>query len=169
MVDGKPLAEWWQRLVARIIDSLVVILPVFLVYMIVFSAMVTGATGPVVLGGGTHFGADLFAGLLVLGLLVGYETFMLHNYGRTVGKMTMGVRVLPLAEAPQPNGGLSVNTSVVRGLMWWGPTALGNMIPFIGQLIHLFPLLNGLWPLWDQPSRQSLNDKVANTVVVVDR
>ncbi len=156
---------------ARIIDGLVLVLPIAIIYAIVLGATAAGpSTGSVIVGGGTNFGADLVAGLLMLAVCMAYEVFMLNRFGgRTLGKIAMGVRVLSLEDAPRPDGAIATNTAVVRGVMWWGPTALSNIIPTVGQIVSLFPILNGLWPLWDQPYRQSLNDKVARTVVVSDR
>jgi uncharacterized RDD family membrane protein YckC len=43
--------------------------------------------------------------------------------------------------------------------------SLLSVVPFVGSFAGLFPLLDGLWPLWDD-KRQALHDKAARTNVV---
>ena len=43
-----------------------------------------------------------------------------------------------------------------------------NVVPGIGSVASLFPLLDGLWPLWDR-KKQALHDKAAKTNVVMVR
>lgn len=167
MVDGRPVAEWWQRFVARLIDGAVVFVPILLLYTLVTAILAAG--GAFVFGWGMPAGWEFFTGLLALGLMIGYEFVMLNRWGRTLGKMAMGLRVLPLHTPPQAEGGLDNRTAGLRALMWWGPVGAGNIIPIFGTLVSFaVPLVNGLWPLWDEPNRQSLNDKVAHTVVIAD-
>ncbi|RCV54226.1 RDD family protein [Marinitenerispora sediminis] len=163
------LAEWWQRLVARIIDTIIVGIP----YVIVLAVVLFAFAGTAATDYGTEtYGAqpsgDLTLGARVIGAVVGfviavvYEALMLAAFGRTVGKMVMRLQVVPIT-GPAPR--LPMSAAVLRALTWYLPAFL-NWIPYIGWLISLVPVLNGLWPLWDKPNRQSLNDKVAKTVVV---
>ncbi|MFC7330557.1 RDD family protein [Marinactinospora rubrisoli] len=163
------LAEWWQRLVARIIDTVIVGIPYVIVLAVVLFAFANTAAGEY---GTETYGAqptgDLGLGARVLGAVIGfliaiaYEALMLAAYGRTVGKMVMRLQVMPII-GPAPR--LPASTALLRALTWYLPAFL-NWIPVIGWLIGLIPILNGLWPLWDKPNRQSFNDKLAGTVVV---
>ncbi|MFC4561277.1 RDD family protein [Nocardiopsis mangrovi] len=182
---GLRPAEWGRRLVARIIDGLVVIIPSFIVLFAVLIVWVVATgpgrplpAGPFSAGAGENLLLDAVGALLVCALLVAYETWMLARWGATLGKMAMGLRIVP---RHHPNGygahgapggpadtGLAGSTSLVRALVWWGPAGL-NWLPVLGALIALFPLLNGLWPLWDRPDQQSLNDKAARTIVIRER
>ncbi|MBB6170596.1 putative RDD family membrane protein YckC [Nocardiopsis mwathae] len=173
LVHGLPLAEWWQRLVARIIDTIIVVVPFFIIAFIIgiFYAITLigeGATDFEV-GTGDDLGLTIVLSLIFLAIALAYEGTMLRYYGRTLGKMALSLRVVPLDTPRDPGGSLPPGTAVVRALVWYGPSSLLGWIPFLGVLANLFPIVNGLWPLWDRPNRQSINDKVAKTVVVVDR
>ncbi|MFC3999247.1 RDD family protein [Nocardiopsis sediminis] len=176
---GLRPADWWQRLIARIVDALVVVIPIFIVLFAVLITWVLAAgpgralpAGPFAAGAGENLLLDAVSGILVCALLVAYETWMLTRWGATLGKMAMGLRVIPL-HAPEGGGvrrgpegtGLAGQAALVRALVWWGPAGL-NWLPVLGALIALFPFLNGLWPLWDRPEQQSLNDKAARTIVI---
>lgn len=143
---GSP-APWWRRLVARILDGLLI-------------GLVVGVPMMFVLWGQ---GIDAFS--LWLGVATGlvgfiYETVLLKTMSATLGKLAMGLRVHKLAdEAP-----LSWVTAAIRSATWHGASLLSN-VPIVGYAFLLFLLLNGLWPLWDGKN-QSLNDKAAGTQVV---
>ncbi len=52
-------------------------------------------------------------------------------------------------------------------LRWAGQNwyAAFGFVPVLGSLLGLYPLLDVLWPLWDD-KKQALHDKVAKTNVV---
>ncbi len=172
--DGQPLAGWWRRFFARILDGLLLIMLWFLLVPILapdlfgdfgrfFNDMVTAAEA----GGAppTQLPASINTQIATLSLALGllalvYEIVMLKVASGTLGKLALGIRVR-LRDQPGP---LSWGTSAIRGLVWEGPSLLGG-VPVVGFLGNLFTLLNGLWPLWDS-KKQSLNDKVAKTNVV---
>lgn len=172
--DGQPLAGWWRRFFARILDGLLMSVVVGLLLFPVFAPDVIGdfqtwideivnlpqgsTTAPTV-------PARIYTQLSRVGLVSAvlyllYEVIMLKMASGTLGKLALGIRVR-LRDQPGP---LSWGTSAIRGLVWQGPNLLG-VIPFGGGLGNLVTLLNGLWPLWDS-KKQSLNDKVAKTNVV---
>jgi uncharacterized RDD family membrane protein YckC len=43
-----------------------------------------------------------------------------------------------------------------------------SVVPVIGPIGSLWPLVDGLWPLWDS-KKQALHDKIAATNVVRQR
>ena len=167
--DGQQLAGWWHRVLARIIDgivlmivSLVVILPLVApnfmdnvtqwfdeVMAVAQSGSAVAPAMPVGLE------SDLFRvsmASLVFGLV--YEIGMVHLFGGTVGKLVAGLRVR-LRETP---GNPGLGAAAIRGAVY-------QVLPQIPYLGWIAALLNYLWPLWD-PKRQALHDKAAKTNVV---
>src|SRR5204863_8048 len=112
---GQPLAEFTDRLVATIIDGLimgaiyaVVAIPAYiaLVFSVLPSTTVvngvnTGPSGAEVAGiFATFFG--IFALIFLFALVVGYlyeVELMLRSNGQTVGKRVMKIRVVPIDPA----------------------------------------------------------------------
>lgn len=92
--------------------------------------------------------------VLMLAVLYVYRVEMMFRSGQTVGKRVMKLRVVP--RDPAAGGRLTRAVAVRR----WLVDSLG------AQLVPFLHLLDGLWQLWDQPYRQCLHDKVADTVVV---
>lgn len=158
--DGQPLAGWWLRVLARIVDGLLM-------------AVVGGAVASLVLPHalsdywdwaltvdqvGAQPPAQLLQELSKWGLVVSavtlvYEVVMLTLVGATVGKLITGLRVR-LRDQP---GHLGWGYATVRTLLY----------QLIGIITPLF-ILNALWPLWDD-KRQGLHDKVARSNVVKRR
>ena len=142
-----PLGGLGRRLVARIIDTLLVA-----VVGVPLSLIADAASS-------RNHNVITFVVEVVLGLLgFVYEGLMLTRArGRTVGKMVMGIRVAMLADGAVPVG----RPGWIRSGVYWLPGLLSALcIPAI------FSLLNVLWCTWDRPYRQCLHDKAAKTVVV---
>ncbi|MEU6117932.1 RDD family protein [Streptomyces sp. NPDC047117] len=144
-----PLAGRGRRLVARIIDGILIGVPVglimwFLVGGVDYTATSAGDSGK----------QTLVSGVTMLAYLV-YEGVMLTTRGQTVGKMAMKIRVAMLENGaiPTPRAGW------VRAAVY----TLPEIIPCCGTI---FWLLNALWCTWDKPYQQCLHDKAARTVVV---
>ncbi|MGK5529428.1 RDD family protein [Streptomyces sp. URMC 129] len=140
-----PLASLGRRLLARIIDALIVGIPVTL--------LLWPATGDYKFNDGD--GSSYLQQTIVLLVYFVYEGLMLSARGQTVGKILMRVRVAMLA-----------NGAVPRGAPGWtraGVYALPQLVPCFG---FLFWLVNVLFCTWDRPYRQCLHDKAAKTVVV---
>ncbi|MFL6079486.1 MAG: RDD family protein [Ornithinibacter sp.] len=175
--DGAVLAEWWRRLVGRILD-IIVITAITVVLAIpwlgsVFSAMSdylqqvqaaaeSGAAQP----DQTAFTEQILAVSLpiaVISVLVSlaYQTIFLTTRGATPGKMVVGTVVRRVA-AP---GKLTVVDALKRQLIDIGTTVL-SLVPLLGLFAPLLRALDPAWLLWD-PKRQALHDKVADTVVVL--
>ncbi|MFR9673852.1 RDD family protein [Streptomyces sp. TR02-1] len=144
-----PLGSRGKRLLARIIDALIVGIPVYLI-----AGLVTG------FGYGYDGTADdssaqyWLGGVFTLVYFV-YEGLMLSNSGQTVGKRLMRIRVAILRDGAVPSG----SPAWVRAAIYHIPT----LIPCIG---FLFWLVNVLFCTWDKPFQQCLHDKGARTVVV---
>lgn len=139
-----PLASLGRRLLARIIDALIIGVPVSVVLWLAMGDYDMRDTG-------YSTGQPLLYALVY----VVYEGLMLTNSGQTVGKRLTQVRVAMLE-----------NGAVPRGQPGWfraGTYALPLMVPCCGSL---FWLVNVLMCTWDKPYRQCLHDKAAKTVVV---
>jgi uncharacterized RDD family membrane protein YckC len=153
-----PLAEWWQRLLARVIDG--VILGVgYAVLSLILTLVLVGGDGSGL------FLASLLTAVLAAGGYFAYEYVMLGKGGQTVGKMVLGLRVVPVGGAAGP-GGLPSDLAVKRAGVLWGPLAL-SFIPVIGFIAYLGYVVNVLWQFWDKPLQQCLHDKAAGTMVIV--
>ncbi len=153
---GRPLAEWWQRLVAIIIDALILGVPKGII-----TAIFVGATG-----GGGVYQSHWIASVIVIGIIfavvdIGY--FALLNgseKGQTVGQMMLGIAV-----RDEPSGGaIRPERAAVRIVVLY-PEVLLGWIPVIGAIAALYTLVAALSPLWDN-RRQGFHDKVAHTDVI---
>lgn len=143
-----PLASLPRRLLARIIDMLIIGIPISLL-MGIFS---------------DGYGFDASNGRTYLHQVVYilvyfvYEGLMLSSRGQTLGKMAMKVRV-----------GMLENGSVPAGSPGWSRAAVYSLPQLAPCLGFLFWLVNVLFCTWDKPYRQCLHDKAAKTVVVAAR
>lgn len=141
-----PLGSLPRRLLARIIDSLLVGIPVFLLL---------GAATGFSSGYDSTDGRSWFQQAAFLLVYFVYEGVMLTRRGQTVGKMAMKIRVGMLDSGNTPAG----NPGWTRAAIY----SLPQLIPCLG---FLFWLVNVLFCTWDKPYRQCLHDKGAKTVVV---
>ncbi len=171
--DGQPISGWWRRFFARFLDYILVsILSLVLIPLVapdlvdsfrqvIDLATATGSTTDQITQATNDFVAEAGRfGLASAVLSIVYEALFLKFLSGTPGKLVLGLRVRLRDES----GPLAWSTSMIRALIWHGPQFLG-VVPFLGAIANLFPLVNGLWPLWDQ-KKQSLNDKGAKTNVV---
>lgn len=168
--NGAPLADFGDRLLAYLIDyailvgiTLVFMIPLFIYQFNLMSEWM--ATAPVT--GSEDVGrlyADMLAAMapllwaylvyivLILGLYYVYRVELMFRTGQTVGKRVMKLRVVPLDPAATLTRGMATKR-------WFIDTVAA-------QFLGILSLLDGLWQLWDQPFRQCLHDKFAQTVVV---
>jgi uncharacterized RDD family membrane protein YckC len=150
--DGRPLASFGDRFVARIIDFLIAI-GVSIVTMVplvilMIAAITTEEPSLIVLA------AIAYLAVFVLGFVFSYvyEVELQLKNGQTYGKRVAKIQVAPIA----PGATLTRGILVKRWLVW----GLG------GSLVPFLILIDGLWQLWDKPYQQCLHDKVGETVVV---
>ena len=181
--DGVPLAGWWRRVGAHIIDNLLVgVVGSFLTIplqlrlaedsddlMRRFEA--EAARSETTPDFGTFFGdvIDILLPFLTWSLIATfviwavYSSLMLRFKGATVGKMTLGIAVR-LRERP---GQLPWSNILQRVFVQQG-VLLTVVVPVLYLALLWFPYLDVLWPLWDK-KKQALHDKAARTNVVVVR
>jgi uncharacterized RDD family membrane protein YckC len=162
---GEPLAEFDKRLIAYIVDSLilggvalVLIVPLYLCVVVLLLRTTTTVNGEVVegpAGAGFAFAlVGLWFGVFALVLALQYVYFVelaLRRDGQTFGKRAANVRIVPL----DPAQTLTRRHLAIR---WLATVGLG-FVPGLS-------LVDGLFQLWDKPYRQCLHDKAARTVVV---
>ncbi|MEU1627332.1 RDD family protein [Streptomyces sp. NPDC020096] len=139
-----PLANRFKRLVARIIDALIVGIPVGIILGFAFGGYDYNRAG-------RSFWQELIYALVYFG----YDGYMLTTRGQTFGKQFMKIRVAML-----DNGALPA------GQPGWTRAAVYALPPIVPCCGSLFWLINVLWLLWDKPYQQALHDKSAKTVVV---
>ena len=177
--DGVPLAGWWWRVLATVIDGIITsalvgiigfpllrpLADAFRVYFeSVLAAPPPGGVPPTfdpsqVLG----FQSLLILTLLDAGLRMAYQVGFLRWRSATPGKLVCGLRVVPLDQG-RFGGPLSWNAIGIRAGVWVIPNA-GSGLPVLGVALGLFNLVDALFPLW-QPRRQAIHDLVARTQVV---
>ncbi|MQY05966.1 RDD family protein [Actinomadura macrotermitis] len=150
---GPVLADPGQRLVARIIDTLVVGLPVL---------MVLRETVP-------HRTLEVLAPPLVAGLLLVYEALQLALWGRTPGKRLTGIRVV----RESGGGPLGAGRALLRTAVYTLPVAVRPVpVPLLTAAAGFFWVVNvafiyeGTRGAVPDGRRQALHDRFAGTVVV---
>ncbi|MFG3598567.1 RDD family protein [Micromonospora chersina] len=172
---GLPLASYGVRLVARLIDLGVVFLLNAVVngwfvwrYIEEISPYLRESVRRSLAGETSTEGlpqpGEQAAGLQIAILLIAtalwfaYEVPSMAARGQTFGKRLMGVRAVPV-EADQPLG-------FGRATRRWSTLGLPTLLWYCCGLGLLLQFVDAVSPLFDQPLRQALHDKRAQTVVV---
>jgi uncharacterized RDD family membrane protein YckC len=170
--DGVRLSGWWWRVLAAVIDSViisgVVCILAFPIWRTmstklqayvdaVFAAQQSGAPPP---------GLDiaqlltpreqLIITALSLGVGMLYHVVFLRWKSATVGKLICGLRVVPV------DRGLSTDT---LGWSTVGIRSAFRVMPGITSVLSVFVMLDSLFPLW-HPKRQAIHDLAAKTQVI---
>ena len=143
-----PLADSGRRVLARLVDMILVFAVVFLLtwgfnvneYEVDSDEIEYGRS----------FGQSLIAAVLY----IGYDTILISRTGQTLGKKWLGLRVANLDNGATP----SAQTTFVRSLVLW--------IPFAFCCACVWTAIAGGWSFFDKPYKQGLHDKAAKTVVV---
>lgn len=169
--DGVPLAGWWWRVLAAVLDnvflfilstlvSLPLLVPAVERFRVAFAEIVQAAqqgqaAPPVTAQDLVSPQEQLALTLISVGLGLVYHVLFLRLRSATPGKMICGLRVVPVDQG-RSREALDWRTVLLRALVWVGP---GIYVWFL--LIHV---LDALFPLW-QPKRQALHDLAARTQV----
>ncbi|MGW0563625.1 RDD family protein [Streptomyces sp. NPDC003016] len=149
-----PLAPLGKRVAARIVDALVVGVPLALVGWLLgmfdsynsddWDEVSTQMSG----------GKSLVWQLVSMVVYIGYDTYLTAKDGRTVGKRLMNLRVAMLNSGMVPE----TNASLLRAVVLWAPALI--------CCFCLWWLVNLVMIMVDKPYKQGLHDKAAKTVVV---
>ncbi|MCG7529718.1 RDD family protein [Streptomyces sp. OfavH-34-F] len=153
-----PLAEPGKRILARLIDFLIISIPLYLISL-PWGGAVGGSNGNNDddvgdLFAQTYSGHQLVWSLIGLVVYVAYDTYFTHKDGRTLGKRLLKMRVAMLNDGRVPDTG----AAFMRAVVLWLPALL--CCPCLWWLINIVLMFT------DKPYRQGLQDKAAKTVVV---
>jgi uncharacterized RDD family membrane protein YckC len=146
-----PLAGSGKRVLARIIDMILVGIVVWLLSWGFGFAQYTVDTDDIEYG--KSFGQEVVAAILY----IAYDTLMISRTGQTLGKRLFDLRVADLDNGATP----SVQTSLTRAAVLW--------LPFAFCCACVWTAIAGGWSFFDRPYKQGLHDKAAKTVVVSTR
>jgi uncharacterized RDD family membrane protein YckC len=153
------LATMGSRFLARLIDAVIVGIPLGIISVIILSALAP-TPEEILRGETTGFITTLlvYMGVLIV-ITVAYEVGMLATRGATLGKQLMGVRVVTAQTAAVPGQGLGGGPAFVRWAVYQAP----GIIPYVGGL---WVLICALSPFFDSENRQGFHDKAAKTYVL---
>jgi uncharacterized RDD family membrane protein YckC len=171
--DGVPLASPLLRLIARVLDVMVITVLtaaagayyVAQMWARLEPVLREALPGPswedlnAVLTSPAFLDLQLryaFVGLLVGGV---YSVTLTHLFGGTLGKLLVGIRVRSWDEPGRPTWG--------QALARWLTREVISMVQFAG-IGFTYEVLDSVWLLWD-PRRQCLHDKLPATAVVRHR
>lgn len=160
--NGTPvtIGEPVNRLVARIIDGVIVGIPFGILYSIFVVGMIGSAefnprTGE--FEGGAGFVLTFFlSGLILAALYLAYETFMLSNRGATVGKQVMGLKVVSQVDGSN----LPPAQALIRTVVLWAP----GIIPCVGGIVQILVDLSLFFD--NSGRRQGWQDKTVKSLVI---
>ena len=163
-----PIASLGNRFVARLIDGVIIGIPLGIAYAIIGSIAAHSLASQVqsdIENGGNGSSAGLgFLGIMAIVALVGlvltagYEIAMIGLRGATLGKQFLNIKVVNEQTGQAPGIGAAAG----RWAIMFGPNILAFLF-CIGALVQLLVILS---PLFDDQRRQGWHDKVAKTVVI---
>ncbi|MEV5983426.1 RDD family protein [Streptomyces sp. NPDC052051] len=143
-----PLADSLKRVIARVIDMILVGIVVWLLSLAFHQTNYNINYDQV--QSGRSIGQSVIAAILY----IAYDTYMTSKDGQTVGKKLMNLRVANLADGATP----TLQTSLIRAAVLW--------LPFAFCCAIVWTIICGGWSFFDRPFKQGLHDKAARTVVV---
>jgi uncharacterized RDD family membrane protein YckC len=163
------LAEWWRRLLGRLIDVVavaIVLLPISIPLLShpwsrleqvsnQYPNLNTSAAQNAFTAAENKFVVAFWTlGLIAAAVWFCYDAFQHAKWGQTLGKRVLSTRVVSAYDGSPITAPVAVRRAAVYAL-----------IPVIPLLGTFFALLNDLWLLWDR-RRQCLHDKAARTIVI---
>ncbi|WP_240140147.1 RDD family protein [Streptomyces sp. MUM 178J] len=150
-----PLADFGRRLTARIVDWLIIAVPLFLLSLL-FGGwdFTTDGDSWEEISEELNTGRQWLYSLVAVVAYVGYDTIMVKKDGQTLGKRWMKIRVALLNDGSVPD----TNSSLLRAVVLW--------VPALICCFCLWWIIIAITILTDKPYKQGLHDKVAKTVVV---
>jgi uncharacterized RDD family membrane protein YckC len=147
-------AGFWIRVVARLVDTLIIGVPFAILFLIVAVAAGAAASGSSSSSNGTNgAAAAAFGGIFVLLYLIlivvtfGYWIYFWGSSGQTLGMRFLRLKVV------------DANTG---GSIGYGRAAIRLLMSFVNSLACY---IGWIWVAFD-PRKQGWHDKVANSVVI---
>jgi hypothetical protein len=142
---GLPLAGWWRRARAYVLDLVIVLVSVIVLDIVVNLTVASSL--------GSNAQGWLFIALLITSAGVYFSALNGLGSGRTVGNRASRIAVRDFS-VDRPIG-------LGRGALRW----LARMLMYV---LVVPGLLNDLWPLWDERN-QTLSDKLVRSAMVRTR
>jgi len=136
--EGIVLAETKKRAIAFVIDELLLS---FLLVFALWDAFSSAATTEEIINLTNAFVLEYMSMKII------YQAFFVMQYGATLGKITMKIRVIEIKTLQSPNVLSALKRAIFR------------------VISEMFFYLGFLWGVLD-PSRQAWHDKTAKTLVV---
>jgi uncharacterized RDD family membrane protein YckC len=136
-----PLAGWWSRVAAQLLDSIIVSIIPLILYFAVLSSSDTAAGLVIGLG-------SIVVGIVYYALTIGRSG---PNNGQTLGKQLLNIRIVRESGQPMTGGTAVLRETVIKGILM--------------GICFIVTILNYLSPLWDGRN-QAWHDKIVNTLVV---
>ncbi|MDO5699239.1 MAG: RDD family protein [Dermatophilus congolensis] len=174
--DGRPYSGWFRRVIAFLLDALVVgiistplAMPTFSGVQSTWEAWLISLSNAISSGADASawpampepvVGAMATAALITTLVTVVYEVFLLSKYGATLGMLALGIRVRQVGRSGPANWLIILRRTVIKYV-----SNFFNGVPVLGPLSTGFVIASYLWPIWDT-NRQALHDKFASTEVV---
>ncbi|MFK0048149.1 RDD family protein [Streptomyces sp. NPDC090741] len=153
-----PLADFGKRLGARIIDVVIVLVPLFLIQLAFgtnrYNVETNKGEDVSEVFTKSYSGSGLVMTLISIVLFVGYDWWFTKKDGRTIGKRALGLRVAMLNDGSVPQSGASLG----RAAVLWLPALI--CCPCLWEIVLIVSILV------DKPYKQGLHDKAGKTVVV---
>lgn len=151
--------EWWERVLAAVIDGFVLLIPALVIYLI-FGLLSGGNLGVALIMG-------LLSAMIVTAGIVAYKVLLEGGPKQaTVGKMVFGLQVVT-ADAGER---APLQQALVRTWPWWiNLAAFLGPVPILGVLISVLILIAWIVLLVlaaVDPNGQGLHDKTARCRVV---
>ncbi|MGW6456997.1 RDD family protein [Streptomyces sp. NPDC055078] len=152
-----PLADFGKRFAARVIDALIVFVPLFLLSLIFGGWDVNADSGDDWddIANQVNTGRQWVWSLLSLIAYVGYDTLMVKKNGQTIGKRLLKIRVAMLNDGSVPD----TRSALLRAAVLWVPALVCCFC--VWWLVIIITILA------DKPYKQGLHDKAGRTVVVM--
>ncbi len=163
--DGIEYAGFWQRVLASIIDGVLITFAAF-VFLFAFIFLID-----------SPFSGFINSSFIFLAYLVipGYKIFMEGKYGATLGKMALRLKIVDRDAQPIDMGqafrryalyGLSFVVAIMIFVSFFiNSTTLLTVFTQLNSLASIAIFLSCLFVAFDD-RKQSLHDKIANTYVV---
>ncbi|MGA4841641.1 RDD family protein [Streptomyces sp. G45] len=143
-----PLADSGKRVLARIIDMILVGVVVWLL------SWAFGTYEYDIDPDKVEYGKSFGQSLLAAVLYTAYDSVLIAKNGQTLGKKWLGMRVANLNDGSTP----ALQTAIARSAVLW--------LPFAFCCACIWTAICGGWSFFDKPYKQGLHDKAAKTVVV---
>ncbi len=162
LANGKTreLAGLWSRLLARLLDAIVI----GVVVTILFAFGFLGEAGDEAFANAFFVDGTEQTWRLILVSLI-YEVLMIAFLGRTVGKMIMRIKVVKVSNGHVPLLVKAFLRYVAVVGIWAIISRLGQLLARLGGLANLLVFLS---PVFNK-ARQGWHDMLATTVVIKTR